>query len=215
MAANLAKSSGCCAISVDYRRAPKHKYPAALDDCVAVYQYLIGQGYPSHSIVVAGDSVGGGLAICVPLACIKRDLPVPGLSIALSPCYDHSTQSGGTFDSNEANDVLNTKTFCKKLADRYVDGTGADYKDPLISPLYAQSEDLKRCPPHWISAAGHDQLRDHSERMAANLEKAGVEAKLEVHEGQQHVMEFAVGNSPEATESVQRIGAWVQERMRG
>ena len=180
---------------------------------MAVYQYLIDHSYPANKVVVAGDSVGGGLATCVPLACIKRGLPVPGLSISLSPCYDHSTQSGGTFDSNEANDVLNTKSFCKKLADRYVDGSGADYKDPLISPLYAQPDDLKRCPPHWISVAGHDQLRDHGERMAKNLESAGVEAKLEVHDGQQHVMEFAVGKSPEATESVRKIGVWVQENM--
>lgn len=195
--------------------APKHKYPAALDDCLAIYQYLLTQGYPSQKIVVAGDSVGGGLATGVPLACVKRDLPLPGLSISLSPCYDWSTQSGGTFDSNEATDVLNTKPFCKKLADRYVDGSGADYKDPLISPLYAKPEDLKRCPPHWISVAGDDMLRDHGERMAKMLETAGVDAKLEVHDGQQHVMEFAAGSSPEATESVQRIGAWVQDKIRG
>lgn len=216
LTAHLANACGCPALSVDYRLAPEHKYPAAIDDCIAAYKYLLTDlKYPANKIVVAGDSCGGCLSISVPLAAIQQGLPIPAASVSLSPCYDLTTQDGGTMDTNEDNDVLNAKPFCKLLADHYVEGNavGAKKSDLLISPLLASDEELAKVPPHWISAAGHDMLRDHGERMAEKLRRVGVEAMLEVHEGQQHVMEFMAGKAPEADKSLKDIGKWVKGKV--
>ena len=195
-----------------YRLSPENKFPAALDDCIAAYQHLLSTGYPAHKIVVAGDSCGGGLSASVPLATMKRDLPIPGASVALSPWYDLTTQEGGTMDSNKEHDLINTAPFVKMLADRYVEGSGAEKSDPLVSPLFASNEDTRRMPPTWLSIAGCDMLRDHGERMAEKLKGAGVEVVVEVHEGQQHVMEFMAGNAPESKGSIERIAEWVRRK---
>ena len=193
---------------VDYRLTPEHPYPAPLDDCVAAYKWLLDQGFDAAHIVTAGDSCGGGLSTSVPLAVMQKGWPKPGCAVSLSPWYD-LTNSGETMKTNEQNDVLNTTDFVNMLADRYTKG-GASRKDPLISPLFA---DLKGLPPHWISCAGYDQLRDNGERLADKAKAQGVEVVLEVHEGQQHVMEFMAGKAPEADGSIKRIGEWVRQKI--
>ncbi|KAK5945355.1 ATP synthase mitochondrial F1 complex assembly factor 2 [Knufia obscura] len=215
LTAHLAHTTHCPAISPDYRLSPEHPYPAALDDCLTTYQHLLTLGYDPTKIILAGDSCGGGLSASLPLAAIQRGLPVPGLSIALSPAYDWSTQTGGTMDSNKDHDLINTAPFVKLLSDRYVQGSGVNATEPLVSPLLASDEDLRRMPPTWISVAGHDMLRDHGERMAKRLRGLEVEVVLEVQEGQQHVMEFMVGRAPEATGSIGRIGEWARGKVGG
>lgn len=198
-------------LSVDYRLAPEHKYPAALDDCLAAYEHLLKKDkYTPANIVIAGDSVGGGLSAILPLAIIKNKLPSPVGSIALSPAYDQTTWTGGTLESNKDKDFLSSVPFMQKLIKNYVEGTDVSYEDPMISPLQASDEDLAKLPPTWISVAGDDMLRDQGEKFAARLEKVGVPVVLEVHEGQQHVMEFMAGRAPEAIESFKKIGSWVR-----
>ena len=214
LTAHLAKACACVALSVDYRLAPQHPYPAPLDDCMTAYQFLLDQGYAPSKIALAGDSCGGGLVTSVPLAAMQRKLPSPAASISLSPLYDVAA-TGGTMDSNEENDVLNTKPFCAMLADRYTRSKSELKVDPLVSPLFASPEQARQLPPHWISVAGYDMLRDHGERMAEKLKQAGVEVKLEVHDGQQHVFEFMAGNAPEADDSIGRIGKWVRAKLEG
>ncbi|KJY01102.1 alpha/beta hydrolase like protein [Zymoseptoria brevis] len=206
LTAHLAKACNVTAISVDYRLAP---YPAPLDDCVAAYQALIQTlGYAPTNIVLAGDSAGGSLTAAVCLAAAKKDLPMPGASIALSPCYD-LTHSGETMKTNAEVDVLQSMEFCKNLAQRYTAGkVSAD--DPLVSPIFAE---LKGLPPQWISCGGYDMLLDNGTRFAEKAKKAGVEVVLEVHEGQQHVMEFMAGKAEEADGSIQRIGQWVRQKI--
>jgi len=111
--------------------------------------------------------------------------------------------------TNEQNDVLNTMEFVGVITERYVKG-GTSKEHPLVSPLFA---DLKDLPPHWISCAGHDMLLDNGTRLAEKAKKAGVEVVLEVHEGQQHVMEFMAGKAPEADGSLRRIGEWVRKKI--
>lgn len=215
MTAHLAAECGCPSLSVDYRLAPEHKYPAAIDDCVAAYKYLLDSGYPANKIIVAGDSCGGGLSTSVPLALLRQDLPVPGASVSLSPWYDLTSQKGGTMDTNKDKDALGTAEFVAKLVRWYVDDNkaGAKPSEPVISPLSANDEDLAKVSPHWISAGGYDILGDHGERMAARLKGLGVETVLEVHEGQQHVMEFMAGYAPEAIKSLQDIGTWAKSKV--
>ena len=209
LAAHLAKACNCVSLSVDYRLAPEYPFPTPLDDCVDAYKWLLDQEYEAKHIIVAGDSCGGALSASVPLAAKERGLPSPGAAVSLSPCYDQ-TGSGETMTSNAEVDVLQTKPFCDMLADRYVAGRTSK-EHPLVSPLFA---DLSGLPPTWISAGGYDMLRDNADRFAEKAKKQGVEIVLEVHEGQQHVMEFMAGKAPEADDSLQRIGGWVRQKIR-
>jgi len=118
-------------------------------------------------------------------------------------------------ETNSEHDLINSAPFCKMLADRYVEGSGYSKSDPLISPLLASDEEMRKLPPTWISVAGYDMLRDHGERMGEKLRTAGVEVVVEVQERQQHVMEFMVGSAPEATGSIERIAKWVTEKAGG
>lgn len=187
-----------------------------MDDCITAYKYLLTDlKYQADKIVVSGDSCGGGLSTTIPLALISQGLPLPAASVSLSPWYDLTNTDSGTMDSNSENDVLNTKPFIQMLIKYYVDGNtvGAKADHPLISPLFASDEDLAKVPPHWISVGGYDMLRDHGERMAARLKGLGVETILEVHEEQQHVMEFMAGKAPEANKSLEDIGKWVKTKV--
>jgi epsilon-lactone hydrolase len=208
LAAHLAKHCNCISLSVDYRLTPEHAFPVPLDDCVAAYKWLLDQGYEAKNIVVAGDSCGGCLSAAVPLAAKERGLPLPGAAVSLSPSYD-ATSGGDSFETNKDNDVLNTKEFCDFNSDRYVVG-GTSKKHPLVSPIFA---DLAGLPPTWISVAGYDMLRDQGTAFAEKAKKAGVEIVVEIHEGQQHVMEFMAGKAPEADESLKRIGEWVRKKI--
>lgn len=207
LAAHLAKACNCVSVSVDYRLTPEHPFPAGLDDCVAVYKWLLEKGYQAQKVVVAGDSCGGGLSASVPLAALQQGLSIPGAAVAMSPWYD---LNGGyeSYKTNAENDMISAAEGMDVNADKYL--AGASREDPLASPMRA---DMSGLPPTWISCPGHDILVDQGRIFAEKANKAGVEVVLEVHEGQQHVMEFMAGKAPEADESLKRIGEWVRKKI--
>lgn len=211
--AHFARACNAWALMVDYRMTPEHPYPAAINDCVAAYKWLLDQGFEAKHIVTMGDSCGGGLATAVPLKAISEDLPAPGAAVALSPWYDAVGQDSESIRTNAKNDVLSTPETLALLRERYVTAAGADPRDPFISPIYASDTELSKMPPHWISCAGHDALLNDGTRMAEKLDKAGVETVLKVHESMQHVFEFMAGRAPESTQSVKEIGEWVRKKI--
>lgn len=212
MAGHFARACNAPALMVDYRMTPEHAYPAAIDDCVSAYRYLLDQGIKAGNVVVIGDSCGGGLATTVPLKAMREGLPRPGLSVALSPWTDATAATSKSLTTNAENDALSGPDSLAMLRSRYVaDGAKAD--DPLISPVFVDEHEAKNLPPHWISAAGYDVLLDDARRMAEKLEAAGVEVVLKEHEGMQHVFEFLAGTAPEATQSVREIGDWVKGKL--
>lgn len=211
LAAHLAKACGVVCLMVDYRLAPEHAYPAALEDCVRAYEWALEHAFTGNQIILVGDSCEGGLVTSVPLALARKGLPGPAASVALSPWYD-LIGNGETRTTNERNDVLNTKEFSVMLAERYA--KEASKEDPLLSPLFASDSELKKLPPHWISVGGFDMLRDDGERFAKRLESAGVEVVLEIQEEQQHVSEFMAGKAPEADKSIGKIADWAKRQLR-
>ncbi|KAK5738337.1 hypothetical protein LTR17_006056 [Elasticomyces elasticus] len=196
-----------------YRLTPEHSAPAALDDCVSGYRWLLDQGFEAKKIVIIGDSCGGGLATTVPLKAIRDGLPSPGAAVALSPWTDVQCETSPSLTSEPMHDVLGAKGMdgMYTIRDRYCKGSNPT--DPVISPVYASDEELKTLPPHWISIAGYDMLRDDGTRMAERLQKAGVETVVKTAEGMQHVFEFMAGRAPEADDSIKAIGEWVRKQI--
>ena len=215
MAAYLAKACGLNALMVEYRRTPEVAFPAPLEDCFAAYTWLIeSHGVPAERIVVMGDSCGGGLSAAIPLMALQKGVPVPGLSVALSPQYDSVGEASDSQRTNIENDALCKAATVGKLIGRHThDGKAAKADNPLVSPLFASDADLKKMPPTWISAAGYDTLLNDSTRMGERLKKVGVEVVVEISEGMQHVFEFLAGKAPEADKSIAAIGKWVKQKF--
>ncbi|KAK3661603.1 hypothetical protein LTR56_000091 [Elasticomyces elasticus] len=188
MCGHFAKACNSLALMIDYRLTPEHPAPAAVDDCVSGYRWLLDQGFEAKKIVIIGDSCGGGLATTVPLKAIRDGLPSPGAAVALSPWTDVQCETSPSLTSEPMHDVLGAK-------------------------VYASDEELKTLPPHWISIAGYDMLRDDGTRMAERLQKAGVETVVKTAEGMQHVFEFMAGRAPEADASIKAIGEWVRKQI--
>lgn len=208
LASHLAKACNCVSVSADYRLTPEHPFPAGLNDCMTVYKWLLDKGYKAGNVVVAGDSCGGGLSASVPLKAIEQGLPIPGAAVSMSPWYD---MNGGydSYTTNAENDMISAAEGMEVNADKYLAGN-TTRDDPLVSPIRA---DLSGLPPTWISCPGHDILVDQGRLFAEKARNAGVEVVLEIHEGQQHVMEFMAGRAPEADESLKRIGEWVRKKI--
>ncbi|KAK5768742.1 hypothetical protein LTS12_001168 [Elasticomyces elasticus] len=213
MCGHFAKACNSLALMIDYRLTPEHPAPAAVDDCVSGYRWLLDQGFEAKKIVIIGDSCGGGLATTVPLKAIRDGLPSPGAAVALSPWTDVQCETSPSLTSEPMHDVLGAKGMdgMYTIRDRYCKGSNPT--DPIISPVYASDEELKTLPPHWISIAGYDMLRDDGTRMAERLQKAGVETVVKTAEGMQHVFEFMAGRAPEADASIKAIGEWVRKQI--
>ncbi|MFZ5628322.1 MAG: alpha/beta hydrolase [Spirochaetota bacterium] len=204
LASRLAVEFEAQAIVYDYRLSPEHRFPAAVDDALAVYQHVLRQGYDPRNIILAGDSAGGGLTFALLLAARDHDLPMPGLAIGISPWVD-MTLSGYSFQENPHKDVMLSPDGVRHFREMYLDG--GDPKHPYASPLFG---DLKGFPPVMLQAAGDEILRDDSVLFAAALRQAGIKVELDVSPGLFHVFEFAWRILPQADEAIIRMGDFVR-----
>lgn len=206
LAANIAYAARGRALTIDYRLAPEHPYPAALEDALAAYQWLLDKNIPPKQIAVAGDSAGGGLTIALLVALRERGLPMPASAVVLSPWTDLSA-SGESWQTNaEADYVINAG---KLLASAQLYLGEADARAPLASPLYA---DLHGLPPLLIQVGSDEILLSDSIHLAERARKDGVDITLEVWEGMQHVWHFAASILPEARQAIERVGKFVRDR---
>ena len=171
-AATLADECGVRVFCAAYRLAPEDPFPAALDDAVVSYQYLLSKGYGPNQILLCGESAGGGLcyALCLRLKQLK--LPLPCGIIAISPWTD-LTQSGATFDENRDNDP----SLSKELLDFYSACYTKEPKNPLCSPLFG---DLRDLPPSLLFAGGDEILLDDAQRLHQKLLDAGCKSRLHI-----------------------------------
>ncbi len=193
--ARFAASCRAPVLGVDYRLAPEHPFPAAVDDAVAAYDRLVEQGIKPESIVLAGDSAGGGLALACMLALKAAGKPMPAGAVLLSPWSD-LTATGDSINTRADVDPMISPALLQPMADTYV-GT-ANPGDPLISPLFG---DLTGLPPLLIQVGDFEILLDDSTRLAKAAEAAGVEVELEIFPGGFHVFQ----NQPQLPESAQAL----------
>ncbi len=207
LAARLARRAGAVAILPDYRLAPEHTYPAAIDDCLAVYRALLDEIEPA-TLALAGDSAGGGAALAT--ACRARDegLPVPGALYLLSPWTD-LTGSGDSISSKADVDPMLKEPFLHEAASMYAGE--CPLTDPGVSPLFGRLDDL---PPTLIQTGSDEILLDDTTRLAERLESAGVDVTVEIGDDLWHVYPAFAGYMPEATAALTRAGTFLRARLR-
>lgn len=204
LVALFAGAAGVRALSVDYRLGPEHKFPAAIDDVVAAYQWLLSQGVEARQIVISGDSAGGGLSVATLLALRDAGTPLPAGVACISPWADLE----GTGESMKSKDNAPQFEHLKLMADWYLGDH--DPRNPLASPIYA---DLTGLPPMLIHIGDADTLLDDSTRLADKARADGVEVELEVWEEMIHVWHFYAQMIPEGHQAVQKVGAFIRDRL--
>lgn len=173
------KGSGVNALVFDYRLAPEHPFPAALDDALAAYNYILESGFSPSNIVFAGDSAGAGLCLATLLAIKDKGIALPAAAAVLSPWTDLML-TGKSYKTN-VNKCLSPKGSAENASQFYAGET--DKRNPFVSPLYG---DLKGLPPLHISAGGNEILLDDSIQFAQKARVAGVEVTLRVDKGMCH-----------------------------
>jgi epsilon-lactone hydrolase len=213
LAADLASQVGrrtqARVISVDYRLAPEHPYPAATDDALAAYEALLDDGIAPSSIVFAGESAGGGLAVATLVNARDRGLPLPAAAFVMSPYVD-LTLSGATMKTRSDVDPLLSREALQARVGDYT--SGQDAALGLISPLFA---DLSGLPPLIIQAGTHEVLLDDALRLARQAAGADVEVTLDITPGVPHVFQAYHPMLDEAAAALDRAGQFLSVHLAG
>jgi acetyl esterase/lipase len=208
LVASLCLAAGVRGLSVDYRLAPEHPFPAAVDDAVAAYRWLIGPGGEDPSrVVVAGDSAGGGLSAALLVALRDAGGPLPAGAYLISPWTDLAS-TGDSIKTRAEVDPMIDPSDTKRITAYYApDG---NLTDPLVSPLYA---DLSGLPPLLVHVGDWEVLLDDAVRFAARARSAGVAVESEVWPDAFHVFQMLAGLLPEADEAIAQASEWMVKRL--
>lgn len=206
MTGRLSKAAGARVLSLNYRLAPEHPFPAPVDDAVAAYRWLLAQGISPGNIAIAGDSAGGGLAIATLLALRDAGEPLPAAGIGISPWVDMEG-TGESMTTRAAVDPVVQKEGLLGMAKLYLGD--ADPKSPLAAPLHA---DLGGLPPLLLQVGDAETLLDDSTRLAEKARAAGVDVTLKVWDEMPHVWHLFAPILPEGRQAIDEIGSFVQAR---
>ena len=199
---HLAAVLGARVLLVEYRLAPEHKFPKAVDDCFAVWESLLAEGIDTGRIVIAGDSAGGGLAASVTMHALA-DGVLPAGVICCSPWVD-LTITADTYDTNAESDKLFSRTSAEEAAPAYLGG--ADPMNPIASPLFG---DWDGAPPLLILVGDAEVLLDDSRKLAEVAKAAGVDVTLSVYPEMPHIWTMSYPAFPEAVEGVTEMAEFV------
>lgn len=202
LVAHLAASAGRPAFTLDYRLAPEHPFPAAVDDAEAAYRALLRAGYRASDIAVAGDSAGGGLAVSLAVRLRERGVPLPACLALISPWADLTLSAPSTRDDRR--DVLLRTAWLEQCAADYA---GADRSRPEVSPAFA---DLRELPPATIHVGTTELLRADADRLAAQLVRDGVPVDVRRFDDMWHVWHLHAGLVAGPTLAVRELGAFIR-----
>jgi len=206
--AQIALASGCRVLAINYRLVPEHRFPAALNDALAAYGWMLDNGLKSHNVAFAGDSAGGNLALAAMLALRERRLPLPVAGVLMSPWTDLAA-TGESYVSRAQADPIHQRPMILALAKNYLGGQGDPY-DPLASPLYA---DLGGLPPLLIQVGDRETVLDDSVMFADMARAAGVDVDLQVWDGMIHVFQMFGAELPEAHQAIASIAGFLNRHL--
>ncbi len=201
----LSKAAGMRALLIEYRLAPEHPFPAAVEDSVAAYRWLLKEGFDPARIAIAGDSAGGGLTVATMVKLRDEGEPLPAAAVCLSPWVDMEGVGESMKTRAEVDPIVEQGPLLE-MAEAYLGGT--DPRTPLAAPLYA---DLKGLPPMLIQVGTAEVLLDDSTRLAERAKKAGVDVTLEPWEDMIHIWQFFASMIPEGRDAVERIASFIHK----
>ena len=205
--ARISAAAKARVLGIDYRLAPEAPFPAAVEDAVSAYRYILEQGIQPDRIAIAGDSAGGGLTAATLVALRDQKIPLPSCAVLLSPWTDlegtGESMNGGVMD-----DPMVEKGLVAIMGPTYLNGK--DPRTPLASPLYAN---LKGLPPLLIQVGRREVLLDDSTRFAQAALRADVKVELEVWPGMLHVWQLFASELGEGREAIERIGGFLRSHF--
>ena len=207
----ISAAAGARVLGVGYRLAPEHRYPAALDDALTVWQWLRTQGVVSSQVALAGDSAGGGLALSLLLALQGRGEPSPAAFWGLSAWTDLSA-SGTSYQTRAALDPIHQQPMIVAMARNYL-GRDADAKDPKVSPLFASPAQLGALPPLLLQVGERETVVSDSEDFVRKARSAGAQAELQIWPGMIHVFQQFPAELPEARNALAAGGQFIAAQL--
>ncbi len=205
MCERLSRAGEARVLALDYRLAPEHPFPAAVEDATAAYRWLLKQGIRPKRIAISGDSAGGGLTFATLLALKKAGDPMPACATPLSPWVDLEGL-GESMTSKVNEDPMVAKHLIEQMGKTYVQS--GNLRDPLAAPLYG---DLRGLPPLLVQVGSRETLLDDAVRMAEKAKKAGVDVELDVWQGQIHVWQIFASRLDEGEQAIQKLGAFIRK----
>ncbi len=204
MVGRLARAAQARALVLDYRLAPEHPFPAAVEDCLSGYRFLLRQGVDPRKLVLAGDSAGGNLVAAALVALRDAGDPLPAGGVLMSPATN-LTERGTSYEMNARKEALLPLNFVDVCVRLYLDGT--DPGDPLVSPQFA---DLRGLPPLLIQVGGDELLLSDSTRFSEKAQQAGLDATLQVYPGMWHVWQTFAPYLPEGQSALESSAEFIR-----
>lgn len=206
LALRVARAAGARVLSIDYRLAPEHPHPAAVDDALAAYRWLLAAGVAPERVVLMGDSAGGGLVVATLVALAASGARLPAAGVCLSPWVD-LTIEGASAQQSRPGDPLISPELLRTMAAHYLADLPA--WTPLASPLFAP---LAGLPPLLIQVGTAELLYDDAARLAARACAAGVDVQFEPWDDMPHVWHLFAASLPEGRAAIEQVGRYVRER---
>jgi len=207
LAAHLARAAQTRVLLINYRLAPEHPCPAALEDAARAYRWLLRQGIRPQQIAIGGDSAGGGLALALLIAIRDSGTAIPAAAFLLSPWLDLALY-GESMHTRAQLDPLTSRSDLRQAATLYLGDLAPD--DPRASPLYA---DLHQLPALLIQVGDHEVLRSDATSLAEKAQAAGVPVQLEIWDDMWHVWHAWADELPEARAAITQIGAFIRQHL--
>lgn len=204
---HLARAARARVLAVEYRLAPEHPFPAAVDDAVAAYRFAIASDHEPGAVVLCGDSSGGGLALATLVALRDHGDPMPAATVCMSPWTD-LTLSGASLELNRDSDPMVSPATLAMMAAAYLGEV--DRRSPTASPLFA---DLAGLPPLLLQVGSGELLVDDANRFAERARDAGVDVTLELWDDVFHVWQAYADLLPEARDAIAQVGAYIDQRL--